>query len=129
MFDNNKRLSKSSVFLCFKNISKDSRLKTSQLCTILNCLCKEVKPNKTVCVLLLYKTTRISGRYAPFILGLPAGFPRAHAGAHYVRFSCRARKHSLHLILIPNSHFPKTPIFKNPNFPIFTFPKFTLSGN
>ena len=39
-----------------------------------------------------YMNTRISGRYAPFILGLPAGFSRAHARAHFVRFSCRARR-------------------------------------
>ena len=41
-----------------------------------------------------YMNTRISGRYAPFILGLPAGFPRAHARAHFVRFPCRARRGS-----------------------------------
>ena len=47
--------------------------------------------------------TRISGRYAPFILGLPAGFPRAHAGAHFVRFSCRARRGSLRSLLMPRT--------------------------
>ena len=42
----------------------------------------------------LYTLTRISGRHAPFILGLPAGFPRAHAGTHFVRFSYRASRGS-----------------------------------
>ena len=64
----------------------------------------------TICVnirsILIY-ATRISGRYAPFILGLPAGFPRAHARAHFVRFSCHARKVSLHAFAMTKSTFPK----------------------
>ena len=35
--------------------------------------------------------TRISGRYAPFILGLPAGFSRAHARTLFANLSCHAR--------------------------------------
>ena len=38
------------------------------------------------------KVTRILGRYAPFILGMPAGFSCAHAMGHVARFSCRARE-------------------------------------
>ena len=58
--------------------------------------------------------TRTLGRYAPFILGLPAGFPRMHAEAHYIHFSCHARRGTLCLLLmqrterndsIPTSHF------------------------
>ena len=44
--------------------------------------------------LILYYPTRISGLYAPFILGLPPGFPHTHARAHFVPFPCRARRGS-----------------------------------
>ena len=49
-------------------------------------------------IIYIYINTRISGRYAPFIIGLLAGFPRPHARAHFVRFLCRARMGSCCLL-------------------------------
>ena len=59
-----------------------------------------------ICKLLCFEIldTRISGCYAPFILGLPAGFPRAHARAHFVRFPCRARRGSCCSLAMTGTH-------------------------
>ena len=61
--------------------------------------------------------TRISGRNAPFILGLPAGFPRAHARAHFVRFSCRTRTGSCGSLPFSQNPILPTHIFLKPRNP------------
>ena len=104
-----------------------------------------------------FYSTRISGCYAPFILGLPAGFPRAHARAHFVRFPSRARrgsccslpmtgthifagslsslacKGSLHSRLMPHQKpiypYIQIPLSQKQLFPKSHFPKFHIKKN
>ena len=67
--------------------------------------------------------TRISGRYAPFILALPAGIPRAHAGAQFP-FPTFSKSHFLKISLSQNTLF-QYPTFPKPHLPTAnpTFPK------